>query len=179
MANRWGKFVNNVRFHFLGLQHQCGQWLQPEIKDASVQSVQSLSHVWPPDMRANHINKSPKCSTFVQSQKWQNDLCSFPRQTIHYHVIQVYAPTTNAEEAEVEWFFEENMLTPWNSYDKPRLLQSRDITFLTSLNSQSFGFSSSHIWMWELHHKEGWALRNWCFRIVLLEKSPKSECLRL
>ena len=36
-------------------------------------------------------------------------------------VIQVYAPITNAEEAEVEWFYEENMLTPWNSYDKPRL----------------------------------------------------------
>ena len=31
------------------------------------------------------INKSPKCSTWVQSQKWQNDLCSFPRQTIQYH----------------------------------------------------------------------------------------------
>ena len=37
----------------------------------------------------------------------QNDLCSFPRQTIHMIVIQVYAPTTNAEEAEVEWFGEE------------------------------------------------------------------------
>ena len=31
------------------------------------------------------VNKSPKCSTWVQSQKWQNDLCSFPRQTIQYH----------------------------------------------------------------------------------------------
>ena len=31
------------------------------------------------------VNKSPKCSTWVQCQKWQNDLCSFPRQTIQYH----------------------------------------------------------------------------------------------
>ena len=31
------------------------------------------------------VNKSPKCSTWVQSQKWQNDLCSFPKQTIQYH----------------------------------------------------------------------------------------------
>ena len=31
------------------------------------------------------VNKSPKCSTWVQSQKWQNDLCSFPRQTIQHH----------------------------------------------------------------------------------------------
>ena len=34
---------------------------------------------------ALRVNKSPKCSTQVQSQKWQNDLCSFPRQTIQYH----------------------------------------------------------------------------------------------
>ena len=31
------------------------------------------------------VNKSPKCSTWMQSQKWQNDLCSFPKQTIKYH----------------------------------------------------------------------------------------------
>ena len=34
---------------------------------------------------ATMVNKSPKCSTWMQSQKWQNDLCSFPRQTIQYH----------------------------------------------------------------------------------------------
>ena len=43
----------------------------------------------------------------MQSQKQQNDLCSSPRQTIQYQVIQVYAPTSNAEEAEVERFYEE------------------------------------------------------------------------
>ena len=68
----------------------------------------------------------------MQSQKWQNDLCSFPRQTIQYHSIsllmisislmilniniiqyhhsisiQVYALTNNAEEAEVEWFYKD------------------------------------------------------------------------
>ena len=55
------------------------------------------------------VNKSPKCSTWMQSQKWQDDLYSFPRQTIQYHRmvipiaiigIQVYALTSNAEEAE-------------------------------------------------------------------------------
>ena len=43
----------------------------------------------------------------MQSQKQQNDLCSFPRQTIQYIVIQVCAPTSNAEEAEVEQFYED------------------------------------------------------------------------
>ena len=50
--------------------------------------------------------KSPKCSTWMQSQKQQNDLCSFPRQTIQYHGNPTYAPTSNAEEAEGERFYE-------------------------------------------------------------------------
>ena len=43
----------------------------------------------------------------MQSQKWQNDLCSFPRQTTHITVIQVYGPTSNTEETEVERFYED------------------------------------------------------------------------
>ena len=39
---------------------------------------------------------------------------------------------------------------------------------------QSYGFSSSHVWMWELDHKEGWAPKNWCFWIVVLEKTLES-----
>ena len=38
-------------------------------------------------------------------------------------------------------------------------------------SSQSYGFSSSHIWMWELDYKESWALKNWCFWTVVLEKT--------
>ena len=41
-------------------------------------------------------------------------------------------------------------------------------------SSQSYGFPSSHIWMWELDHKESWALTNWCFWIVVLEKTLES-----
>ena len=37
---------------------------------------------------------------------------------------------------------------------------------------QSYGFSSSHVWMWELDHKEGWVPKNWCLQIVALEKTP-------
>ena len=49
------------------------------------------------------VNKSPKCGTWVQSPKRQNDLCWFTRQTIQYHDN----PTSNAEEAEVELFYED------------------------------------------------------------------------
>ena len=40
--------------------------------------------------------------------------------------------------------------------------------------SQSYGFSSSHVWMWELDHKEGWVLKKWCFLTVVLEKTLES-----
>ena len=42
------------------------------------------------------------------------------------------------------------------------------------LYSQSYGFSSSHVWMWWLDHKEGWTPKNWCLQIVVLEKTLKS-----
>ena len=51
--------------------------------------------------------KSPKCSTWMQSQKRQNDLCSFQGKSFNITVIQVSAPTSNAEEAEVEQFYED------------------------------------------------------------------------
>ena len=38
-------------------------------------------------------------------------------------------------------------------------------------SSQSYGFSNSHVWMWELDHKEGWMPKNWCFRTVVLEET--------
>ena len=42
------------------------------------------------------------------------------------------------------------------------------------LHSQSYGFSSSHVRMWELDYKEGWVSKNWCFWIVVLEKTLES-----
>ena len=66
------------------------------------------------------------------------------------------------------------MLAPWRrSYDKPRqcIKKQRHHFAEKSLYSQSYGFSSNHVWMWELDHKEGWAPRNWCFWTVVLEKT--------
>ena len=65
------------------------------------------------------VNKSLKCSTWMQSQKQQNDLCfHFQGKPLNSTVIQVYAPTSNAEEVEVEQFYEDPQglleLTPQN-----------------------------------------------------------------
>ena len=52
------------------------------------------------------------------------------------------------------------------------ILKSRDITLPTKVRlvKAMYGFSSSHVWMWELGYKESWALKNWCFWTVVLEK---------
>ena len=54
------------------------------------------------------------------------------------------------------------------------ILKGRDITLQKGSYSQSCGFSSSHVWMWELDHKESWAPKNWCFWTVVLEKTLES-----
>ena len=53
------------------------------------------------------------------------------------------------------------------------ILKSRDITLPTAPSSQSYGFSSS-VWMCELDHRESWAVKNWCFWTVVLEKTLES-----
>ena len=69
------------------------------------------------------------------------------------------------------------MLTLWKeSYDKPKqhIRKQRHHFANKSPYSQSYSFSSNHVWIWELDHKEGWALNNRCFRIVVLEKTLES-----
>ena len=54
------------------------------------------------------------------------------------------------------------------------ILKSKHYFANKGLSSQSCGFSSSHVWMWELDHKEGWVPNNWCFWTVVLEKTLES-----
>ena len=56
------------------------------------------------------------------------------------------------------------------------ILKSRDIIFLTKVHLvKAMVFFSSHVWMWELDHKEGCTLKNWCFWTVMLEKTLESS----
>ena len=69
------------------------------------------------------------------------------------------------------------MLAPWKkSYDQPRqhFKKQRHYFADKGLSNQSYGFSSSHVWMWELDYKESWVPKNWCFWTVMLEKTLES-----
>ena len=66
------------------------------------------------------------------------------------------------------------MLAPWkNSYDQPRQHSKKQRHFFANKGQyiQSYGFSSSHVWMWELDYKESWVPKNWCFWAVMLGKT--------
>jgi len=61
-------------------------------------------------------------------------------------------------------------------YDQPRqpIKKQRHYFANKGPSSQGYAFSSGHVWMWELDHKKGWALKNWCLWTVVLEKTLES-----
>ena len=69
------------------------------------------------------------------------------------------------------------------SYDQPRQHVKKQSQYLANKgpSNQSYGFSSIHVWMWELDHKESWTLKNWCFWTVVLEKTLESplDCKKI
>ena len=68
-------------------------------------------------------------------------------------------------------------LVPWKkSYDQPRQHIKKQTFYFANkhISSQGYGFSSSHVWMWELDYWEDWVQKNWCFWTVVLEKILES-----
>ena len=69
------------------------------------------------------------------------------------------------------------MVAPWKkSYEQSRRYIKKQRHYFANKgpSSQSYGFSSSYIWMWVLDYKESWVLKNWCFWTVVLEKTLES-----
>ena len=82
------------------------------------------------------VNRSLKCSTWMQSQKWQNDLC-FQGKPFSITVIQFYALTSNAEEADVERFYEDLQ-------DLLELTPKKDVPFITGDWNAKVGSQEIH-----------------------------------
>ena len=80
--------------------------------------------------------------------------------------------------ADANWKpWNKKMLAPWKkSYDKPRqhIKKQRHHFADKSEYSQTYSFFRSHVWIWELDHKDGCVPKNWCFWIVVLEKILES-----
>ena len=79
--------------------------------------------------------------------------------------------------ADCDCSHETGTLAPWKkSYDQPKQHIKKQRYYFTNKgpSSQSYGFSSSHVWMWELDYKEIWVPKHWCFWAVVLEKNLAS-----
>ena len=88
----------------------------------------------------------------------------------YFLVLQITADSDCSHEIKRLLLLERKAMTNLNS-----VLKSRDITLPTKVHMvKTVVFPSSHVWMWELNHKEGWALKNWCFQILVLEETPES-----
>ena len=86
-------------------------------------------------------------------------------------------------ETMADFIFLDSKITPWKeSYDQPRqhIKKQRHYFANKGSSSQGYGFSSGHVWMWELDCEESWAQKNWCFWTVVLGKTLGSplDCRR-
>ena len=112
--------------------------------------------------------------TWVWALSWENPL---EKETdTHSSILAWRIPWTEEPGLENSTERGARMLAPWKkSYDQPRehLRKQRHHFANKGTYSQSYGFSSSHVWMWESDHKEGWTLKNWCFWTMVLEKTPE------
>ena len=106
--------------------------------------------------------------------------CFLGSCTILYYCRWWLQPWNHCSQNHCRWWLQpwnKKTLTPWKeSYDQPRqhIKKQRHYFANTGLSSQGYDFSSGHIWMWELDYKESWALKNWCFWTVVLEKTLES-----
>ena len=101
---------------------------------------------------------------------WQID--GETMETVTYFIFLVSKIT-----ADGDCSHEIKTLTPWKkNYDQPRqhIKKQRHYFANKRPSSQGYGFSSSHVWMWELDYKESWAPKNWCFRTLVLGKTLES-----
>ena len=62
----------------------------------------------------------------------------------------------------------------WDAFTFRQCFKKQIALYLQNPHSQSHGFSSSHVWIWELDHKEDWVPKDWCFWTVVLEKTLES-----
>ena len=168
MVNRWGNKGNRERLYFLGFQNHCGWWLQPWNektlapckksyaqprkwkKVKSLSSVQLFVTLW------TVAHQAPMSMGFSRQEYWSG--LPFPSPgDLPNPGIEPRSPALQADAL--------------SSESPDSILKSRDIIFPTnvSLCSQSYDFSSSHVWMWELDCKESWVLKNRYFWTVVLK----------
>ena len=174
MANRCDNNGNSERLYFLGLQNHCRWWLQPWNKrrlllgrkvmtQPAAKSLQSCPTL------CESIDGSPPGSPvpgILQARTLEWVAISFSNAW-KWKWSRSGSSVLGIFQARVlEW-----VAIAFSMTNLDGILKGRDIAD-KGPSCQSYGFSSSHVWMWELDYRESWMLKNWCFWTV--EKTLES-----
>ena len=148
MANGWEKRGNSNRFYFLGLQNHCESWTLHAIKRCLLLGRKAMTNL-----------------VVVQ---------------LLSHVWLFVIPWTAARQASSLSLFPGvcSDSCPLSRWCHPTMSKAETSLCWQSPYSQTYGFSSSHVWKWELDLKESWTRKNWCLRTVMLEKTLESPLQR-
>ena len=140
-------------------------------------SVQSLSHVWlfeTPWTAACQASLSITPGVYPNPcplSRW----CQTDGETTEKVTDFIFSGSKITADGDCSHEIKRRLLLGRKVMTNPdSILKSRDITLSTGSSSQSYGFSSSHVWMWEFDHKESWKLKDWCFWTVVLETTLES-----
>ena len=118
----------------------------------------------------------PQLPSSCRSSCWLTNPMRRPEPKPHLQVLSKFLIHRHCE---TQWSeCGSQTLDPWKeSYDQPRqrIEKQRHYFARKCPSSQSHGFSSSHVWTWELDCEESWAPKNWCFWTVVLEKTLESS----
>ena len=170
MSNRWRNSRNSDRLYFLGLQNHGGWWtavMKLKMFPPWMESYDKPEpeHSYMSDSVMSH--QAPLSMKFSKQEYWSG----LP------FLLQGIFPTHGSSLCFLHLLNWQANSLPTEPPGKPNLdsiLKSRDITLLTKVRlDKTMDFPSSHAWMWD--HKEGWALENWCFWTVVLEKTLESH----
>ena len=175
MANRWGNSGNSDRLYFGGLHPKSLQMVTAamKLKDAcSLEEklwstwckVKSLSHVQLFVTPWTVAYQYPPSRAF--SQQEYCSVLSFPSPgDLSNPGIEPRSPT---------WHADTLLSKPPGKPPRQHIKKQRHYFANKGPSSQSYGFSSGHVWMWELDYKESWAPKNWCFWTMVLKKTLES-----
>ena len=124
---------------------------------------------WKSWLKAQHIQKT-KIMASGPITSWQID----------GEIVETVALYFFGFRNQCRWWLQpwnKKTLTPWKkNYDQPRQHVKKQRRYFANKgpSNQDYGFSRSHIWMWELDYKQSWAPKNWCFWTVVLQKTLES-----
>ena len=107
----------------------------------------------------------------VQSLGWEDPLEK--EMATHSSILAWEIPWAE-ERVGLQFMGSQRVGHNWDAFTFRQCFKKQTALYLQNPHSQSHGFSSSHVWIWELDHKEDWVPKDWCFWTVVLEKTLES-----